>query len=1041
MEALVAVGLAGNVVQFVQFAGQLISETRAINQTGKCQEAGYAFLKYLDTLIHQTSSKNLLQSAHASIKFEWDHHKIEDFSSKLDKFRNSLTLATILALRASTHDSSEKILAHLGALQVAGQTQITQNGEILEAVQQLADIVQLQASPKLNTVQEQILGDIVAPYFINGKAGSGKSTLMKFIVNNNSTREALSRWADSDEVLVINFFFWNLGTTLQKSNVGMLRALIHSVLEKHPELIPTVFPSLYQNWKDSYADHEPSYAEVKRAFKIMIEKSSTFLKLCIFIDGIDEFDGNHRDLSQFLHSLSSQKLKLVISSRPINACLHTFQGCPSLRLQDLTKGDMEIFVKGKLCSHPSMAELTNCFPVETGELVREIQSKASGVFLWVRLVVRLLVDGLEDGDDIRDLRNKLRSLPPDLRDLYQRMMSKMAPEYQTQAAEIFQLFHIWNSLITDQPLSTIVLYFAIQSQSGAFYRSAGSFQFDNPRLICNNTAARIRSRCCGLLEVRTKPRTCRMSTYPPEINGSVVNYLHRTVAEFLVSDDIWNRICDMTKASGFNAVLNICSGCLSMMNILVGFNERDPNLRQYPNYIAIFLRSAPNLSDEMLSEYICTLDQLMCQHKSNLQRQSNVLPDVHWSVGFFKSKAKSGSVDNLNYPDLDRFGSILTFAARTGLIQYLKAFRNFQSLEDLCRYSLVVRALASWQDDPQQITLHNRAATLSFLLRNAAAPETEGLGVSLWQCALSIGQQLLQVKKPENCAELLKVFLITTRSRRALASQKVANIVTAKPDEICPITMIHVLRTYENSEINKLGDELERLILFEAEDPSEDSIRVVHSNPKALAFDRQPPGDPLAGVQGASTMPTADSDGFKQSRLFPPPPDRSQHSPPKLLGQSNVHGARLGSVYPTPVSAIVNGFPTTPVPLQNLPATNHFGGHGWDITNPSFPYNAPPIHPQNWMQSHPYQYHPDGRNMTTGYRMYPNQRPDFTSHQIQYNVSDFHYPEGYGWPGTAASPIQYPPYWPVRLPVQQPIQSGTWKPRHGPHGIPSENRT
>jgi len=34
MEALIAVGLAGNVVQFVSFAGKLISETSAIRKTG-----------------------------------------------------------------------------------------------------------------------------------------------------------------------------------------------------------------------------------------------------------------------------------------------------------------------------------------------------------------------------------------------------------------------------------------------------------------------------------------------------------------------------------------------------------------------------------------------------------------------------------------------------------------------------------------------------------------------------------------------------------------------------------------------------------------------------------------------------------------------------------------------------------------------------------------------------------------------------------------------------------------------------------------------
>jgi hypothetical protein len=34
MEALLAVGLAGNVVQFVQFAGELISEARSIMKNG-----------------------------------------------------------------------------------------------------------------------------------------------------------------------------------------------------------------------------------------------------------------------------------------------------------------------------------------------------------------------------------------------------------------------------------------------------------------------------------------------------------------------------------------------------------------------------------------------------------------------------------------------------------------------------------------------------------------------------------------------------------------------------------------------------------------------------------------------------------------------------------------------------------------------------------------------------------------------------------------------------------------------------------------------
>lgn len=286
--------------------------------------------------------------------------------------------------------------------------------------------------------------DITVPYWINGKAGSGKSTLMKFIVDDPRTEEALRRWAGDEQLLVVNFFFWNMGTLLQKSNVGMLRSLIYSVLEKYPELTPAIFPDLYRNWKDSGRDsdarREPSYIEIKKAFGLLLDKSSNFLKLCIFVDGVDEFEGDHKDISMFLYSLASDRIKVIVSSRPISGCVNAFRGCPTLRLQDLTRHDMEIFVKGNLSSHGSMVDLTKRFPQQAKEIVNEIKTKASGVFLWVKIVVRLLVDGLEDGDDIKDLQSKLRQLPPDLRDLYRRMISKLKPEHQHRLLQYFNSF-------------------------------------------------------------------------------------------------------------------------------------------------------------------------------------------------------------------------------------------------------------------------------------------------------------------------------------------------------------------------------------------------------------------------------------------------------------------------------------------------------------------------------------------------------------------------------------------------------------------------
>ncbi|KAH6951183.1 hypothetical protein BKA56DRAFT_505764, partial [Ilyonectria sp. MPI-CAGE-AT-0026] len=286
-------------------------------------------------------------------------------------------------------------------------------------------------------------GTATTPYFINGKAGSGKSTLMKYIVDHPETMMHFRQWAagDRSELIVTDFFFWNLGTSLQKSALGLLRAFMFTVLKNHPKLIPAVFPDVYQTWKDDMG--EPSYAEIKGAWKLLIEKSATLLKLAIFIDGIDEFEGDHKDISEFICSLVSPKVKVVVTSRPINACLHVFRQCPSLRLQDITTRDMQLFVEGILVSHQMMAQVTKRYPEDTREIVAEIREKADGVFLWVRLVVKLLVNGLELGDSMEGLRRKLRSLPRDLREIYRRMISKITPEHQIQAAEIFRLLQTW----------------------------------------------------------------------------------------------------------------------------------------------------------------------------------------------------------------------------------------------------------------------------------------------------------------------------------------------------------------------------------------------------------------------------------------------------------------------------------------------------------------------------------------------------------------------------------------------------------------------
>ncbi|RAL60236.1 hypothetical protein DID88_000016 [Monilinia fructigena] len=320
-------------------------------------------------------------------------------------------------------------------------------------------------------------GDTI--YWIHGKAGSGKSTLMRFIFDHPRTLQGLSRW--SNNCLKTGFFFWNSGSKDQRSHAGLLRSLIVAILEQCRSLIPLLFPL---QWAHNYAEAVKetnqfinktlTYPEVSAVFEEIISQDTVKFKMCLFIDGLDEYDDNKDNIIDFVVKLSlSPMVKLCVSSRPLLEFGDAFSSYPSLKLQDLTVSDIEKYVSDNLAANTHYQILASREPTKAPALVHELVHKADGVFLWVKLVTQSLISGMRNRDTISDLRRRLDDIPGDLEDLYSHMLSYIHPFYLRHASRLFQIVNaaqqeariIGREDVDQLPLTVLALSLAVDEDS------------------------------------------------------------------------------------------------------------------------------------------------------------------------------------------------------------------------------------------------------------------------------------------------------------------------------------------------------------------------------------------------------------------------------------------------------------------------------------------------------------------------------------------------------------------------------------------------
>ncbi|KAK7983463.1 bifunctional epoxide hydrolase 2 [Apiospora arundinis] len=185
-------------------------------------------------------------------------------------------------------------------------------------------------------------------FWATGLAGSGKSTFMKLIATHDTTRDLLQTWASGSRLITGNYFFWNLGSAMQKSQQGLLQSLLFQILRQDLELIPILCPG-----RDTILPWTKT--ELCKVFEQLSCTDLGDRKFCFFIDGLDEYEGEEEEVIQVISQLAtSPHIKICTSSRPWNAFRYAFGETEyTLSMQDLTAKDIAAYVDAELINHPA----------------------------------------------------------------------------------------------------------------------------------------------------------------------------------------------------------------------------------------------------------------------------------------------------------------------------------------------------------------------------------------------------------------------------------------------------------------------------------------------------------------------------------------------------------------------------------------------------------------------------------------------------------------------------------------------------------------
>ncbi|TDZ34958.1 Vegetative incompatibility protein HET-E-1 [Colletotrichum spinosum] len=337
--------------------------------------------------------------------------------------------------------------------------------------------------------------------WISGKPGAGKSTIMKFAF-------ARAKRKAAKNAAVLSFFFNARGEALEKTTEGMHRSLLLQLLEKLPEL-QTILDEAHSHVASAHASGSRDVTHLRNLFSTAVSNLGERQVTC-FIDALDECaEDEVRQMLDFFEDLGQCAAQNNISFYVCFSSRHY----PHMSVQYGLRLTLEDQV-----GHTQDLREYVCSKLDTGtnkqseDITASILEKASGVFMWVVLVVDILNKEFDRGRMFA-VKKRLSEIPPGLSELFMNILTRDSVNLDDLLLSVQWI------LFSKRPLNRREYYFALTA--GLEPESLGEW---DPEETPEDSMDRfVLSSSKGLAEM-TK------STEP------TVQFIHESVRDFLLKD-------------------------------------------------------------------------------------------------------------------------------------------------------------------------------------------------------------------------------------------------------------------------------------------------------------------------------------------------------------------------------------------------------------------------------------------------------------------------------------------------------------------------